>query len=506
MTEADSSMSDTMSGYQVEPHLFVILGGTGDLTRRKLLPAMRRLASLGVLGNRRALLAVARDTDLDDDGFRSWAKKALEEAGMSDEEVQRLETARLYYQPMPTGDSADYVALAKRIAEIEKTHELPQNRAFYLALPPRIFMSALKGLAGAGLNESMGWTRLVVEKPFGRDLESARQLNRDIHAHYNEEQVYRIDHYLGKETVQNLLVFRFANPIFESLWNRDRIESVQITVAEDIGIGSRAGYYDRSGALRDMVQNHVAQLLALIGMEVPATFRADAVRYEKIKLLSSIRTISSDDVVFGQYARGTAGGDAAPGYLEEEGVDPSSDTETFVGLRLSLDTWRWQGVPFYVRTGKRLPQRLTQIAVTFQAPPVCLFESMGVCQTNPNILFLTLQPEEGFALNVDVKVPGEPFQLSTLPLDFFYKQVFGTIPDAYQTLLLDVLTGDQTLFVHADEAEASWELFGPLLEAERRVHLYRAGRWGPDASDELLAKRNHRWVEAVEHPEISGDL
>ncbi|MCG8468477.1 MAG: glucose-6-phosphate dehydrogenase [Gemmatimonadetes bacterium] len=493
----------TMSRYRVEPHLFVILGGTGDLTRRKLLPAMRRLASLDVLGDRRALLAVARDTEFDDDGFRGWAKGALEAAGMSEDEVRRLDEARLYYQPMPTGEADDYEALANRIQEIEGAHDLPQNRAFYLALPPRTFSSAIEGLASAGLNESAGWTRLVVEKPFGRDLESARELNREIHRHFTEDQVYRIDHYLGKETVQNLLVFRFANPIFESLWNRDRIESVQITVAEDIGIESRAGYYDQSGALRDMVQNHVAQLVALVGMEVPATFRADAVRYEKIKLLGAVAPISIEDVVFGQYARGTAGGEAVPGYLEEDGVDPESNTETFVALELALDTWRWQGVPFYVRTGKRLPRRLTQIAVTFQAPPVCLFESMGVCQTNPNVLYLTLQPDEGFALNVDVKVPGEPFELSTLPLDFFYKQVFGAIPDAYQTLLLDVLTGDQTLFVHADEAEASWELFGPLLEAERRVHLYRAGAWGPDAADELLAKRGHAWLEPVEHPDRS---
>ncbi|MDX1577157.1 MAG: glucose-6-phosphate dehydrogenase, partial [Gemmatimonadota bacterium] len=352
----------------------------------------------------------------------------------------------------------------------------------------------------AGLNRSSGWTRLVVEKPFGRDLDSARELNRLIHAHFDEGQVYRIDHYLGKETVQNLLVFRFANPIFESLWSRDRVECVQITVSEDLGIGSRAGYYDRAGALRDMVQNHVAQLLALVGMEVPAGFEADPVRYEKIKLLGAIREIGPDDVVFGQYARGTVDGEAVPGYLEEAGVDPESDTETFVALRLAFDTWRWQGVPIYVRTGKRLPRRLTQIAVTFQAPPVCLFESMGMCETPPNVLFLTLQPDEGFALLVDVKVPGEPFRLATLPLDFFYKQVFGPIPDAYQTLLLDVLTGDQTLFVHADEAEASWELFEPLLEADRNVHLYRAGTWGPDAADELLARHGHGWIEPVGHP------
>ncbi len=500
MSEPTTTNGAEEGQHNVEPHLFVILGGTGDLTRRKLLPALRRLASSDVLGEQRAVLAVARDTNLDDEGFRVWAKQALQDAGLPDEDVQRLDTARLHYQQMPNGDAEDYAKLATRIREIERSHGLPENRAFYLALPPRIFVSAIDGLAEAGLNRSAGWTRLVVEKPFGRDLESARALNRAIHEHFSEDQVYRIDHYLGKETVQNLLVFRFANPIFESLWSRDRVESVQITVAEDIGIGSRAGYYDRSGALRDMVQNHVTQLLALLGMEVPASFGADAVRYEKIKLLRSVRAIRVEDVVFGQYARGSVGGAAVPGYLEEEGVDPESNTETFVALKLALDTWRWQGVPIYVRTGKRLPQRITQIVVTFQAPPVCLFESMGVCETHPNILYLTLQPDEGFALLVDVKVPGEPFQLRTLPLDFFYRQAFGSVPDAYQTLLLDVLSGDQTLFVHADEAEASWQLFEPLLDMEQRVHLYRAGDWGPDAADDLLRRDGHRWLGPVQHP------
>ena len=490
------STPDPMRQYDVEPHLFVIFGGTGDLTRRKLLPAVRHLASMGVLGRHRALLAVARDPELEDGGFRRWAKDALRSAGLPEEEVARLEDARLYYQPMPTGDADDYRALAKRVAEIEEQCGLPGNRVFYMALPPQVFPSAVAGLAAAGLNRAPGWTRLVVEKPFGGDLDSARELNRLIHAQFDESQVYRIDHYLGKETVQNLLVFRFANAIFESLWNRDRIQSVQITVAEDFGIGERAGYYDGAGALRDMVQSHVAQLLALVGMEVPARFGADAVRYEKIKLLRAIQAIRLEDVVFGQYARGAVQGKSVPGYLEEEGVDPDSRTETFVALKLAIDTWRWQGVPFYVRTGKNLPLRLTQIAVTFDAPPVYLFTN-----TSPNVLFLTLQPDEGFALMVEVKVPGEPFRLRTLPLDFFYKQVFGQIPDAYQTLLLDLLTGDQTLFVHADETEASWEVFGPLLEADHPVHLYRAGSWGPDAADQLLARDGRRWLDAVEHPE-----
>jgi glucose-6-phosphate 1-dehydrogenase len=493
-------MTDGTTGYRVEPHLFVILGGTGDLTRRKLFPALRRLARQGHLGRARGVLAVARDTDLDDESFRAWAREALEDAGFGPEELAALDAARLYYQPFAKGDDADHEALRKRIEEIESTCSLPGNRVFYLALPPRVFPGAIEGLSRAGLNEGPGWTRLVVEKPFGRDLDSARALNKTIHRHFDEDQVYRIDHYLGKETVQNLLVFRFANTIFESLWNRDRVESVQITVAEDIGIGSRAGYYDKSGALRDMVQNHMAQLLALVGMEVPSVFDADSVRYEKVKLLRAVRDIRPEDVVLGQYAAGKVEGKAVPGYLEALGVEPDSKTETFVALKLFIDTWRWQGVPFYLRTGKRLPRRMTQIAVTFHAPPVCLFETMGMCAIQQNVLYLTLQPNEGFALCVDVKVPGEPLELRTLPLDFFYRDAFGPVPDAYETLLLDVLTGDQTLFVHGDEAEASWELFGPLLETEHLVRPYAAGSWGPREADELLCEELAEWHEPPAHP------
>ncbi|MCE2421883.1 MAG: glucose-6-phosphate dehydrogenase [Gemmatimonadetes bacterium] len=486
-------------GQNVEPHLFVILGGTGDLSRKKLFPALRRLAAEGRLGNDRALIAVARECDRGDEWFREWALEQLKAAGFSSDDLSDVPAARLFYHAMPESTPELYEDLAKRVKEIEKEYNLPGNRVFYLAIPPSSFAETVELLAESGLTESGGWTRVVLEKPFGRDLVSAQTLNRAVQAHLDEKQVYRIDHYLGKETVQNLLVFRFSNPVFESLWNRDRIESVQITVAESIGIGSRAGYYDKSGAVRDMVQNHAAQLLALIGMEVPGEFHAEAVRYEKLKLLTAVRPVFDDDAVFGQYARGVIEGEPVPGYLEEPGVDPESTTETFAAIKFSIDNWRWQGVPFYVRTGKRLPVGLTQIAVTFRAPPVRIFQAMGAGQVDSNVLYLTLQPDEGFALMIDVKVPGHPFRLRRLPLDFYYRHAFGVIPDAYQTLLLDTLTGDQTLFVHAEEVETSWALFEPLLlmEDQRQVQLYRAGTWGPAAAETLIARDGFQWRHLI---------
>ncbi|NIM52085.1 MAG: glucose-6-phosphate dehydrogenase [Gemmatimonadales bacterium] len=487
-----------MTTTRVEPHTFVILGGTGDLTRRKLLPALCTLARKQLLGKRHVVLGVARDEAMNDEGFRQWAREGLVEAGFTPEGIAAWCDSCLHYQCIGRGTAREYAELGTRIAGLDSEHDLPGNRVFYLALPPGAYPGAITGLGEAGLNRSAGWTRLVIEKPFGRDLASAQELNAVAHRYFSESQLYRIDHYLGKETVQNLLVFRFANAIFESLWNRDRVRNVQITVAESLGVELRAGYYEQAGALRDMVQNHVTQLVSLIGMEVPATFDAESVRHEKIKVLRSISEIRSEDVVFGQYSTGQINGKHAAGYLEEPGVAPNSRTESYVAMRLSIDTWRWQGVPFYVRTGKRLSRRLTQIAVTFHRAPICLFESLGGCDTNSNVLVLTLQPDEGFALCFDVKEPATPFRLRTLPLHFHYREAFGEIPDAYQTLLLDTLTGDQTLFVHGDEAEASWRLYGTLLDQKPRVHSYPAGSWGPVEADRLLGGGGDAWHGPVD--------
>lgn len=468
-----------MTDPYAEPHLFVIPGATGDLTERKLLPAYYNLAKSGSLRGRSIVLGVARNRDVDDAGFRDWARQALVTNGFAAGEVERWCADHLFFETIGDETPEDYRRIADRIESLEKEYQLSGNRVFYLAIPPAAFAPTIAGFGDVGLNTSAGWTRLVIEKPFGRDLESARELNRVVHRYFDESQVYRIDHYLGKETVQNLLVFRFANPIFESLWNRDRIESVHITVAEAEGIGDRAGYYDRAGALRDMVQNHLTQLLTLVAMEVPGEFNADAIRFEKVKVLRSVSPISPDDVVFGQYAAGRDDGASAPGYRDEQGVDPESTTPTYVGLRLYISNWRWQGVPFHLRTGKRLPNRLTRITVNFRRAPVSLFQPFPACNVSRNVLDITLQPDEGFALSFEVKTPGEPLELATRHLDFHYAEAFQPLADAYETLLLDVLTGDQTLFVHADEVEASWSLYTPLLDGDHPIRPYAAGTWGP---------------------------
>jgi len=452
-------------------HTFVIFGATGDLARSKLLPAVYRL-----LGDwDKAVVVGTGRTPLDDEAYREFARDSLREAGFDDDEMAAWCDDCIYYTPTPSGGG--YAAVAERIAELEARHDLDGNRVYYLALPPLAFAGAITDLGEAGLNSAPGWVRLVVEKPFGTDLESAWHLNEVVHNYFGEETVYRIDHYLGKETVQNLLVFRFANSLFESSWDRSGIESVEITVAESIGVEGRGAYYESSGVVRDMVQNHLTQLLALIAMEPPASYSPSAIRDEKVKVLDSMQRLDTSHVVFGQYQAS----DADIGYRQETGVAADSEVATYVAMRLAIDNWRWQGVPFYLRSAKSMPRRVTEIAVTFRDNPVQFFET-----TSPDRLLITLQPDEGFELRVDVKEPSSNMAVRQIPLSFSYGSAFGRLPDAYETLLSDVVAGDQTLFVRADMVEKSWEYFGPILEAPGTPLPYPAGSWGPEQAADLF--------------------
>lgn len=477
-----------MSATQIEPHVFVIFGATGNLTRRKLFPVLFRLSSRGELKGKGIILGVAR-RDLNDYSFRVLARDMLESAGLpvDDSVYSPWCESCLYYQSIGQGEADVYKKLAARIEGLEREHNLPGNRIFDMAVPPKVFPEAVVGLGEAGLNKSPGWTRLIVEKPFGRDLDSAQELNRLVHKYFDESQVYRIDHFLGKETVQNLLVFRFANTMFEPLWNRDHIESVEITVAEDVGIEGRSNYYEQTGALRDMVQNHLTQLLTLVAMEIPASFEADSIRNEKVKILRQIAPVQPENAVCGQYTRGKINGKEVAGYREQKGVSPHSETETFVALKLEISNWRWKGVPFYLRTGKRMPRRLTQILLRFHCAPVSIFQPFeSTCALEPNVLIITIQPDEGFDLQFQVKAIGQPISLTSQRLHFRYAEAFGTLPDAYENLLLDVTTGDQTLFVRYDEVEASWQLYSLLLVKHLPAFPYPAGTWGPPEAEQLF--------------------
>lgn len=479
----------------VESHLFIVFGGTGDLMRRKLLPALYRLSHKYKMGNKFKILGVARSKDYEDESYRNLGCEAIKEfVKDANDDVNEWAQNCLYYQSIGKGQPEDFQQLRQKIEQIETDNGLPGNRIFYLALAPVAFAPTINGLGNCGLNKSAGWTQLVIEKPFGRDLATAKELNATVHANFDESQVYRIDHYLGKETVQNLLAFRFSNPLFESVWNRDRVQNVQITVAEDLGVGTRAGYYDKAGALRDMVQNHLTQLLTITAMEAPTAFEADAIRDEKVKVLRSIKKIDSRDVIFGQYGPLYNNGQSLPGYLQEDGVAERSMTETFVGLRLELANWRWEGVPFYLRTGKRLRKRLSQIIVNFKKPPISLFQTYEGCQLHSNRLIITVQPDEGFDLEFDVKTPGQGMQLQKQKLHFGYADKFGTLPDGYETLLHDVMIHDQTLFVRGDEVEEAWKLYEPLLYLKVPRYTYDIGDWGPQEANALLAENGHRWI------------
>jgi glucose-6-phosphate 1-dehydrogenase len=502
-----------MSDASTRACTFVLLGGTGDLAHKKILPAFGTLRQRGDIDDRCALVGVTRDTTLDDEKYRALVCEVLAAQQLDSREIRDWVNRRVFYQPLmgnnddPADDAKEFGALAEKLTAVDRARGGPPNRVFYMALPPVAFRPTIEGMGAAGLNkpprEGKGngrggdgpkpWTRIVIEKPFGRDLATSEALNALVHRWFDESQVYRIDHYLGKETVQNLLVFRFANSVFESIWNRDHVESVQITVAEQIGIEERAAYYEQAGVVRDIIQNHALQLLTLVAMEVPAMMSADSIRQEKVKVLTQVQPVLPQDVALGQYARGAIDGAEVCGYREEDKVSDSSRTPTYASVQLSIDSWRWQGVPFYIRAGKRMAKRVTEIEVKFRRPPVWLFRPMGSPDVHRNTLRMTIQPREGFALYFHVKAPGKPLKLERLPLDFYYSERYKSLPEAYQTLLLDVMDGDQTLFVRADEVEAAWRLVAPMLDPDLPVSEYDAGTWGPESADALLARSGHWW-------------
>jgi len=485
-----------------DPCAFVVLGAMGDLTKRKLLPALHNLRANGLLPRDFAFIGVAR-RPLDDGAYREYAASAAGEAASrpADEDF----SSRVHYVKGDFEDPATYEALSAALARAARDHGTSGNAIFYLATPPEQFGPIVRGLGGAGLTrQDAGWRRIVIEKPFGHDLDSARALNRELGAVLDEGQIFRIDHYLGKETVQNLMVFRFANGMFEPIWNRRYVDHVQITVAEDLGVEGRGAYYERAGAVRDIVQNHILQLLTLVAMEPPSTLAPEAVRNEKVKVLDAIRSLQPEQVlrdsVRGQYGGGFVHERIVPAYRAEPGVSPTSQTETFAALKLLVENWRWAGVPFYVRSGKRLARRLTQISIQFRRPPLLLFEEAGIEQIEPNRLDILVQPEEAICISMKAKRPGPAIVLEQVKLDFSYSR-FGPLPPAtgYERLLHDVVIGDTELFQRADLVEASWRIVTPILDVwatlpARDFPNYDAGTWGPAASAELLAREGRRWV------------
>jgi len=482
------------------PSTLVLFGATGDLAARKLLPAVYDLLADGRLPERFRLLAVVRGNQ-DEASFRAHAREAI------DAHARRDLDARLWDALAPRigvvsgtyGDPALFAALADRLDEGDRDDGEPSQRLFYLAVSPAFFADTARGLCEAGLGRGADPpTRLLIEKPFGHDLESARVLNAAIEASFEEQQVFRIDHYLGKETVQNLLVLRFGNGIFEPLWNRMAIDHVQITVAEDLGIGHRAGYYDRAGALRDVIQNHALQLLSLVAMEPPASFDAKLVRDEKAKALHAVRPLDpARDAVRGRYTAGWLAGERVPGYREEADVPADSRTETYAALRVEVDNWRWAGVPFYLRTGKRLPLRTTEIAIAFKPAPHQPFRALDG-PPPPNELVISVQPNEGATLQIAAKAPGTALRMRPVQMDFQYGTSFlRESPEAYERLLHDALLGDATLFTRADEVEAAWQVIDPVLtawaEGDGEPRQYEAGTAGPASADELLARDGRAW-------------
>ncbi len=483
----------------------VIFGASGDLTRRKLMPALYRLSSTGRLPPSFAVIGTSR-TPMSAEQFREKIRESttqhLEDVSLDGEAWNEFARS-LFYLPGDAYDPESFARLRGKLEELERQCQTGGNVLFYLATQPSHYGAIAEGLGRTGLARGSGWRRLVIEKPFGRDLASARELHRSLHSAFEEEQIYRIDHYLGKETVRNILAFRFSNGIFEPLWNRHYINHVQITAAEAIGVEGRGAFYEQTGALRDMVQNHLLQVMATVTIEPYTVFDAKVVRDEKVKLLRSIRLWKPEEAaanaVAGQYVAARVDSTDIPGFRQERGVDPNSRTETYAAVTLFVDNWRWKGVPFYIRTGKRLAKRVTQVAIQFHCAPHAPFP--GACPEQahervPNLLVLRIQPEEGISLRFLSKEPGPGMTLRPVSMDFNYHANFGVEPSAYETLLIDVMEGDSTLFIRQDGVEASWAAVQPFLDAWAdgpEPLPYAAGTWGPAAADQMLARRGHSW-------------
>jgi glucose-6-phosphate 1-dehydrogenase len=490
-----------------DPCAVVLFGATGDLTHRKLMPALYNLARGGNLPAECAIVGYAR-RDWDDDKFRTEIEATLKQAvGADFSQVWPQFAPRLAFVGGTFDDEKAYANLKAKLEQLDASHGTKGNRLYYLAVAPEYFATIIDHLGKADLihspHQEAPWSRVVIEKPFGNDLKSARALNRDVSRVLDESQIYRIDHYLGKETVQNILALRFGNSMFEPVWNRRHVASVQITVAEEVGMaGNRGAYYDTSGAIRDMVQNHMMQLLCLVAMEPPVDLSADAVRNEKLKVLQALPSWTDDDVaknvIRAQYSAGSMQGKEVPGYLQEKGIPPDSKTGTYVAMRLTLNTWRWAGVPFYLRTGKRLPKRATEIAIQFNTPPTSLFEADTEGSGGANLLILRIQPNEGASLAFQAKVPGSRRRLQEVRMDFRYGTAFASPPpEAYERLLLDVMLGDPSLFTRSDEVDAAWRFITSILEAwDRGVSppvFYPAGTWGPPEADRLIERDGGTW-------------
>ena len=488
----------------MDPLVLVIFGASGDLAKRKLIPAIYQLYKGNYLPDCFAVLGVSR-TDYSDEAFRELIfseSDHLDHKGVSKEDQERFKQS-LYYLPVDTSKQSDYAKVKERLAELDKTCLTQGNYLFYLSTPPFLYSIIPAHLAAYGLsNEHKGWKRLVVEKPFGYDSASAAKLNSELQQHFEEDQIYRIDHYLGKETVQNLLVTRFANGIFEPLWNRNYISHIEITSAEKLGVGRRGGYYDKSGALRDMLQNHLLQIVAHVAMEPPISADARSIRNEKLKLFQSIRPIKEEEVpdfvIRGQYTPSVIRGKEVLGYRDAEGVLEESKTETYVAMKFFIDNWRWAGVPFFVRTGKRLPTKVTEVVINFKSPPHSPFAGEAGMVHKNNQLIMRIQPNEGLAMRFGMKVPGAGFKVKDVQMDFHYSELTDAhIPEAYERLLLDGIKGDATLYARGDSVEAAWAFVDPIIKAWEndpsiKLYGYPAGTWGPNVADEMM-EGNFTW-------------